>query len=297
MTNEQLAYRIRAEENTADNMLQLWQQNRAFIGKIALKYSKYAEMDDLKQEGYIALCEAVRHYDTDYNVPFINYAAYHIKQRMQRYIEDNGNCIRIPSYMYNQVRKYKKIVSDFEKLYSKKPTEAEMRSFLGVGKETLESIKQAVLTGQMQSLSTPVGEEENFCIEDTISSGEDLEEEVTRRLDRERMCQDLLEMVDSLPDQQREVIRMRYQEGKTLREVGEIQGRAIEGVCQIEKNAFRKMRSSRKCEKLRSYHEVYLSAAPVRHVGVRQFQRTWESEVEREALRWAERELGIRDRD
>lgn len=297
MTNEQLAYRIRAEENTADNMVQLWQQNRAFIGKIALKYSKYAEMDDLKQEGYIALCEAVRHYDTDYNVPFINYAAYHIKQRMQRYIEDNGNCIRIPSNMYNQMRKYKKIVSDFEKLYNRKPKDAEIRSFLGVGKETLESIKQAVLTGQIQSLSTPIGEEESCCLEDMVSSGEDLEEEVTRRLDRERMCRDLLEMVNSLPDQQSEVIKSRYLEGKTLREVGEMQGRSIERVRQIEQNAFRKMRLPQKCKKLRSYHEVYLSAAPVRHVGVRQFQRTWESEVEREALRWAERELGIRDRD
>lgn len=104
-------------------------------------------------------------------------------------------------------------------------------------------------------------------------------------------------MVNSLPDQQSEVIKSRYLEGKTLREVGEMQGRSIERVRQIEQNAFRKMRLPQKCKKLRSYHEVYLSAAPVRHVGVRQFQRTWESEVEREALRWAERELGIRDRD
>lgn len=291
MTNEQLTYRIRAGENTADNMLQLWQQNRAFIGKIALKYSKYAEMDDLKQEGYIALCEAVRHYDTDYNVPFINYAAYHIKKRMQRYIEDNGNCIGIPSNMYNQMRKYKKIVSDFEKLYNRKPKDAEIRSFLGVGKETLESIKQAVLTGQIQSLSTPIGEEESCCLEDMVSSGEDLEEEVTRRLDRERMCRDLLEMVNSLPDQQSEVIKSRYLEGKTLREVGEMQGRSIERVRQIEQNAFRKMRLPQKCKKLRSYHEVYLSAAPVRHVGVRQFQRTWESEVEKEFFYWEEQNI------
>lgn len=289
MTNEQLTYQIRAGENTADNMLQLWQQNRAFIGKIALKYSKYAEMDDLKQEGYIALCEAVRHYDTDYNVPFINYAAYHIKQRMQRYIEDNGNCIRIPSNTYNQVRKYKKIASDFEKLYSRKPTDAEMRSFLGVGKETLDTIKQAILTGKIQSLSTPIGEKDSLCIEDMVSSGQDLEEEAARRIDRERMSRDLLEMVNSLPDQQSEVIKSRYLEGKTLREVGEMQGRSIERVRQIEKNAFRKMRLPQKCEKLRSYHEVYLSAAPIHHVGVRQFQRTWESEVERAVLRKADK--------
>ena len=44
--------------------------------------------------------------------------------------------------------------------------------------------------------------------------------------------------------------------------------------------------------KFRVYFEEYLSAAPIHHVGVRRFNETWESEVEREALRWAEKELG-----
>ena len=96
MSNEQLVIRIRAGEDTAANMLQLWKQNQRFIGMIAVKYSGYAEMDDLKQEGYLALCEAVRHYNPDQGVPFINYAAFYIRQGMQRYIENSGNCIRIP---------------------------------------------------------------------------------------------------------------------------------------------------------------------------------------------------------
>lgn len=289
MENEELVARIKARKSPAADMLQLWEQNQRFVGMLALRYSKMAEFDDLKQEGYIALQKAVEHYNPEHGVPFINYAAFYIRQGMRRYIEDNGNCIRIPSNTYNQVRKYKKITSDFEKLYSRKPTDAEMRSFLGVGKETLDTIKQAILTGKIQSLSTSIGEEDSLCIEDMVSSGEDLEEEAARRIDRERMSRDLLEMVNSLPDQQSEVIKSRYLEGKTLREVGEMQGRSIERVRQIEKNAFRKMRLPQKCEKLRSYHEVYLSAAPVRHVGVRQFQRTWESEVEREAFYRMER--------
>ena len=96
MTNEQLVARIQVGEDTAVNMLQLWEQNQRFIGMIAVKYSGYAEMDDLKQEGYLALCEAVRHYNPDQGVPFINYAAFYIRQGMQRYIENSGNCIRIP---------------------------------------------------------------------------------------------------------------------------------------------------------------------------------------------------------
>ena len=51
MTNEQLARRIRAGENEAENMKTLWIQCKAFVAKMARKYSGYAEMDDLMQEG------------------------------------------------------------------------------------------------------------------------------------------------------------------------------------------------------------------------------------------------------
>lgn len=115
MSNEQLVIRIRAGEDTAANMLQLWKQNQRFIGMIAVKYSGYAEMDDLKQEGYLALCEAVRHYNPDQGVPFINYAAFYIRQGMQRYIENSGNCIRIPVHRQQSARKYKKIVAEYQK--------------------------------------------------------------------------------------------------------------------------------------------------------------------------------------
>ena len=63
MTNEQLVARIQAGENTAENMLQLWQQTKAFVAKLAKKYKGYAEFDDLMQEGYLGLNEAVNHYD------------------------------------------------------------------------------------------------------------------------------------------------------------------------------------------------------------------------------------------
>lgn len=46
MTNEQLVIRIRAGEQTAANMLQLWQQDKAFVSKLARRYAGYAEMDD-----------------------------------------------------------------------------------------------------------------------------------------------------------------------------------------------------------------------------------------------------------
>lgn len=59
----------------------------------------------------------------------------------------------------------------------------------------------------------------------------------------------------------------------------------------IEYKAMRILRQPHRRKKFRAYFEEYLSAAPIHHVGVSSFQTTWTSEVEREALRGAEKEL------
>lgn len=289
MSNEQLVYRIKAGEDTANNMLRLWEQNQRFIGMIAVKYSGYAEMDDLKQEGYLALCEAVRHYNSDQAVPFINYAAFYIKQGMQRYIENFGGCIRIPVHRQQSVKKYKKNVAEYQKKYGVSPSDAEIRSFMGVSREVLENIKEAAVMGQIESLGKPVNESEDMFLEDMIASGEDIEDEVDKKVDRERMRRELWEIVETLPSDQSQVIKSRFIDGNTLREIGQKQGKSIERIRQIETKALKTMRIPRRCRTLRGYYEVYLSAAPIQHVGVRQFQRTWESEVERAVLRKADK--------
>lgn len=62
MSNEELVNRIQAGIDTAANMAELWQQNKGFIVRMARRYSQLAEVDDLIQEGYIGLCNAVDGY-------------------------------------------------------------------------------------------------------------------------------------------------------------------------------------------------------------------------------------------
>ena len=85
MTNEELAIRIKAGIDTADNMLQLWQQTRRFIRRIASRYVGAAELEDLEQEGYLALYDAVDGYRPDLGCKFLTYAEYWIKQRLLQY--------------------------------------------------------------------------------------------------------------------------------------------------------------------------------------------------------------------
>lgn len=136
MTNEQLVIRIQAGIDVADNMLQLWQQNQGIIGKLAVKYSNLAESEDLKQEGYIALCTAVDHYRPDEGTSFLTYAAFWIKQRMLRYGQYNGT-VRISVGAREQARQYKRMVSSFTMQVGRRPTEREICYYLGVTGETL----------------------------------------------------------------------------------------------------------------------------------------------------------------
>ena len=285
MTNEQLVVLIRAGENEAENMLQLWQQNKGFIYKMAMKYKGYAEIDDLMQEGYLGLCEAARQYDADQGIPFINYAAFWIRQTMQRYIDNCGSVVRLPVHALEDIRKYKRAVREYMKFYGCEPSERVLCAMLGVGREKLHDIQQSAMMGQIDSLSKVIGgDDEDITIADTVASDEVLEEDVIQVLDRENMSRELWISVDQLPGNLPEAIKHRYIDGMTMKETGERMETTVEHVRQMEAKALRKLRTPVCSRKFRAYYEEYISAAPAHHVGVDSFQRTWMSEVEREVL-------------
>ena len=154
--NEQIVGQIQAGENEQENMTLLWQQNQNFITMIARKYSSCAEMEDLEQEGYIGLYEAVRHYDASSGIPFINYAAFWIRQVMRRYIDNCGRVVRIPTHAVDKMQRYKKIKSEYQKYYGKIPTDREMSAFMGMDEESLKNIKKAAAMGKIRSLDEPI---------------------------------------------------------------------------------------------------------------------------------------------
>ena len=292
MNNEQLVARIQSGDNEAENMLRLWRQNKAFIAMIARRYSAGAEMEDLEQEGYIALCEAVQHYDPERGMSFIGYAAFWIKRRM-RICADNSRTVRLSFNAGDEVRQYQKIMREYRQEYGCDPSDRELCGSLYVSREKLDQIRKAAQMGNIRSLDEPVqGMDGDISLGDTVASGEDAVEEAIREIDKEQMKRELWLAVDQLPGDLPAAVHLRYENGLTLEKTGQALGVNRERARQLESKALRILRLPRRCEKFRAYFEEYLSAAPIHHVGVRRFNETWESEVEREALRWAEKELG-----
>lgn len=273
MENEELVIRINAGIDIAENMLQLYQQTKGLIYSIAKNYSGLAELDDLEQEGYIGLCNATRHYDPGKGA-FSTYAVFWIKQAMQQYITNCVCIVRLPAYARNEVQKYKKVLSEYRKCYGKDPTDWEMKDFLGVNMKKLESIKNNVYMTKTRSLSESIGgEEEDITLEDSIPDVQNIEDEVMQELDTSTMKAELWTAVDKLQDQCPVILRQKYQNNKSTKEISEKLGINEAKVRRLENKAYLTLYRSRE---LKGFYNQYIT----HHVGVREFNRTWMSEVE-----------------
>ena len=219
MTNEQLAARIRAGEDVAGNMDQLYDQVKDFIHSVAWKYKGLGELEDLEQEGFLALYDAIDHYEADQGVRFLSYAEYWIRQRMQRYLQMNSSCLRLPVNRQEAISRYKWFCSSFQLEHGREPSETEISRELWLSVDQVRRLQLDACKGHVCSLDAPVrGKEgeENTTLGDLAPSACDLEGETVERMNHECLCSLLWECVDSLPGKQPDVIRSRYQGGLTM---------------------------------------------------------------------------------
>lgn len=292
-SNEQLVTRIQAGENVKSNMEQLYLQMYRFIRMVAAQYAGLENEEDLQQEGALALYDAVENYDPVRDVPFLNYAAYWIRQRIRRYIINHSCCLRIPEAQADKIRKYERWCIDYAAIYGRNPSEEEAACAFGITLLQIRQIQRDSVMAHLGSLDAPVlglEGEEDAKAGDFIPTAESLENEAIERIDAEMLRKVLWECVDSLPDQLPEVIRRRYQGGEPLRQIGEEIGLSVERVRQMEGKALRGLREPSRAKKLRPFFpeadRIYNSA--LRGVRAGAFKRTWTSSTEREALRLVE---------
>lgn len=293
MSNEQLVVRIKAGEDVAGNMERLYTQVKKFIHAIAWGYRGIGEVEDLEQEGYLALYPAIDGYDPDYGVKFLTYAESWIRQRMIRYARNNGSSLRLPVHCLEDMQRYGRFVSAFAAAHGREPSDAETRFYLGFTTEEVREIQENIRKSRLKSLDSPVtglDGGEDATVGDLVASDEDPEGDALDMLQQEELRRELWDCVDSLPGRQPDVLRMRYQENMTLSKIGRECGMTSERIRQIYATALKELRKPRNSKRLRPFlpeaGQIY-SAALVGN-GVSRFNHTWTSSTERVALELVE---------
>lgn len=286
MTNEQLAERIKAGEDTAENMLRLWGQTKGFICAMARRYAGSVEREDLEQEGYLALYDAVKGYDPATGCRFLTYAENWIRQRIVRYIENNGSTVRIPVHERGRLQEYKKIVNAFHVHLGRRPSRREIAMNMHLSDKQVTALEKALEMAQIGSLDGYLSEDgEGGTVGDTVGADIDVEGDVIADADMERLRAVLWSMVDGLPDKQGTVLRARYQEGKTLKEAGAAVGTTVERTRRIESEALRSLRQPSRASVLYPFLDGDIYSAGIAGCGAARFATTWTSSTERAALK------------
>lgn len=173
MTNETLVERIRCGYSVSENMQSLYENNLPLIKKFIKPYAVYEPMEDLLQESYFGLSEAVHHYESDRNVQFMTYAEYWIKQSVQRYLENCGSIVRIPTHTRAKMSRLRRATSQLRQEQGREPTATETAALLGVSLEEVQEI-QALMKG-VSSLDTLISDDSNLTLADTLQADFSLE--------------------------------------------------------------------------------------------------------------------------
>ena len=289
MTNEQLAARIRSGENVGNNMAVLYDQVKDFIHAMAYKYHGQGELEDLEQEGFLALYDAIDHYEADQGVKFLTYASHWIRQRMQKYIQNTGSPLRLSAGRQEAIRKYRKFCTEFQAEQGCKPTEAELCRSLWLTLEQLREIQYDACMTAVKSLDAPIKGaegEEDTTLGELAASAADPCEELLDRLEQEELFSVLWQCVDSLPGKQPDVIRSRYKDNMTMKQCGQFCGISEAEVRKQQLKALRSLRSGENAKKLRPFlpEDAWIYSGALIGNGVERFNHTWTSSTERIAM-------------
>ena len=111
-SNEELVSRIQAGDQRAADLL--ISQNEGHLTKLARVHDRWCGLEDLKQEGAMALLEAAKQFDSSYSTKLLTYATPAIESAMMDHAAQASLSLRIPSGRYNQLRKVANICAEAE---------------------------------------------------------------------------------------------------------------------------------------------------------------------------------------
>ena len=216
---------------------------RYIVGRLVVRLPESVEREDLESAGIIGLIKAADRFEPERGVKFATYASTVIRGEVMELLRSKDWA---PRTVRRRYRELEQCVADLQRQLGRAPEEPEIRRALGLSEEQYHELLTTTSAMAVASLEELVEEDQHGQIEEgTLPTGPDpWAEDPAEVVDRAAL-QDLLALaVQQLPERDRIVIRLYYQDELTLREIGEVLSVTESRVCQIHTQAIARLRAS-----------------------------------------------------
>jgi RNA polymerase sigma-32 factor len=247
---EEQAYARKLHESGDINAAQqLILPHLRFVIKIANNYSGYGlALADLIQEGNIGLMKAVKRFDPDVGVRLVSFAVHWIKAEIHEFILKNWRIVKIATTkaqrkLFFKLRSQKKRLGWFK--YDEVVDVAET---LGVTTDNVLEMESRLNNYDMAFDASDDDDDDSAYQSPafTLASSRPTPDLLLEQSDREEnMTQNLGQALEQLDDRSRQIVSRRWlSESKaTLHELADEFGVSAERIRQIEKNAFKQIKT------------------------------------------------------
>ncbi|MCC7494238.1 MAG: sigma-70 family RNA polymerase sigma factor [Fimbriimonadaceae bacterium] len=131
------------------------------VEHLAARYRFTGEpVDDIAQEGYIGLINAVEMFDPRRGVKFTTYASHAVQGAIQHYLRDKGKLIREPGWLHDLNQKINKAINRLHQSLGREPTVEEIAEELSLPDAQIAEAVRARDVFRVSSLEQPAGEEQ-----------------------------------------------------------------------------------------------------------------------------------------
>lgn len=207
--------------------------------QLAAKLPASVQVDDLMQAGMMGLLDAMDHYDDSHGAQFETYASQRIRGAM---LDELREIDWVPRSVRKNARDIEHAITALQQKLGHPPMEHEIAEVMGIELAEYQSML-ANARGHQLVYYEDFHNEDGDPVELNMSDGRPNPFEL---LQDNGMRQALIEAIDGLPEREKMMMAMYYQEDLNLKEIGAVMGVSESRICQIHTQAVMRLRGKLK---------------------------------------------------